>query len=145
MYKLLKLLGILAVVASSMGHASATTLLEDFVFSYSTNSSFTLANLSYSSSSPPGPNLLTGLAPYTTFGGSIAAGSGSLSEIISVDTTKSYVSNYSVSNFTGDTSRFSITVSAVPLPASFPLFVMALLGLGLIGYHTARTNHRVAV
>jgi hypothetical protein len=145
MYKLLKLLGVLAVVASSMGHASATTLLEDFVFSYSTNGSFTLANLSYSSSSPPGPNLLTGLAPYTTFGGSIIAGSGSLSEIISVDTTKSYVSNYSISNFTGNVSSFSISVSPVPLPASFPLFVMALLGLGLIGYHTARTTHRVAV
>jgi len=145
MYKLLRFLSVVGLLASSMGQAFASTLEEDFVFSYSTNGSFTLSNLSYSSTSPPGPNLLTGLAPYTTFGGPISAGSGSLSEIISVDTTQTYVSNYSVSNFTGSVSSFSVSVSPVPLPASFPLFVMALLCLGLIGYYTARTNDRVAV
>jgi hypothetical protein len=143
MYKLLKILGVLAVVTSSINYASATTLQEDFVFSYNTNGSFTLSGLSYSS--PPGGNLLTGLAPYTSAGGGpIAAGSGSLSEIISVDTSRSYVSNYSVTGFTGNVSSFRLSVSPVPLPAGFPLFVMALLGLGLFGYHTARTNRRVA-
>jgi hypothetical protein len=142
MHKLLKVLGALAVLATSTNFASASTLQEDFIFFYDTNGSFTLSNLSYSS--PPGGNLLTSLAPYTSSGGGIIGpGAGSLSQIISVDTTSSYVSNYSVTNFTGNTSSFSVSVSPVPLPAGFPLFVMALLGLGLVGYHSSRTDRRI--
>jgi hypothetical protein len=138
MYKLLKLLGALAVVISSTHYASADTLIqEDFVFSYNTNASFTLSELSYSTAG--GPNLLN-IAPYTfPGGGTVLPGKGQLSEFITVDTSKSYGTDYSVSNFSG-TGTFGVTVSPVPLPASFPLFVMALLGLGLFGYHTTRTN-----
>jgi hypothetical protein len=144
MYKLLKLLGVLAVVTSSINYASASTLEEDFVFSYSTNGSFTLSNLSYAST-PGGTNLLTSLSPYTSPIGGSLSGTGTLSEFISVDTTKSYVSNYSVANATGQFQSFSVSVSPVPLPAGFPLFAMALICLGLIGYRTARTTSRVAV
>jgi hypothetical protein len=139
MYKLLKLLGALAVVISSTHYVSASTLVqEDFVFSYNTNGSFTLSNLFYSTGG--GPNLLSFPFYSTPGGGFVAAGSGQLSEIITVDTTKSYTSSYSVTNFTGTSSSFGVSVSAVPLPASFPLFAIALLSLGLFGYHTTRTN-----
>jgi hypothetical protein len=139
MYKLLKLLGALAVVISSTQYAAADTLIqEDFVFSYNTTSNFTLSQLSYSYSG--GPNLLN-IAPYTFPGGGIVlAGKSQISEIITVDTSKGpYSADYSVTGFTG-TGTFGVAVSPVPLPASFPLFVMALLGLGLFGYHTTRTN-----
>jgi hypothetical protein len=143
MCKLLKLLGVLAVVISSTHYASADTLIqEDFVFSYNTNGSFTLSDLSYSTAG--GPNLLN--IPTYTYpgGGTILPGKGQLSEIITVDTSDKYTSNYSVTSFTGTSSSFGVSVSPVPLPASFPLFVMALLGLGLFGYQTTRTNSRVA-
>jgi hypothetical protein len=140
MYKLLKLLGAVAVVASASGNAYASTLQEDFVFSWSTNGSFTLADLSYSSSTSG--NLLTG--PFTTTaGGFVPAGSGKFSELISVDTTQSYNTDYSISHFTGNVTNISTSVSPVPLPASFPLFAMALLGgLGLLGYQSLRSNSR---
>jgi hypothetical protein len=143
MYKLLKLLGALAVVISSTHFAAADTLInEDFVFSYNTNGTFNLSELSYSTGG--GPNLLN-IAPYTyPGGGTILPGKGAISENITVDTSKSYTSDYSVTGFTGNTSSFSVTVSPVPLPASFPLFVMALLGLGLFGYRTTRSDGQVA-
>ena len=144
MHKLVKAFGVLAVLASSMGHASAATVVEDFVFTYSTSGSFTLSNLSYTSTSAPGVNLLTGLTPYTTAAGGSLSGTGKLSEYITVDTTQNYQSNYSVSNATGSSQSFTITVSPVPLPAGFPLFAMALIGLGLIGYHKARGNRLAA-
>jgi hypothetical protein len=143
MYKFLKLLGMLAVLTSSTGYASAATIQEDFIFSYSSNGSFNLTSLSYSTG---GVNQLTS-SPYTSSiagPGNLLSGSGKLSEIISVDTTKSYTSGYSILNATGNIQSFGVTVSPVPLPASFPLFVTALLALGLVGYRSTRTNSRVA-
>ena len=80
------------------------------------------------------------LQPYTTLGGqTIAAGSGSLSEVITAPA-GSYTFSF---NTTADTLH--LTVSAVPLPAGFPLFAMAMLGLGMLGYYKSRTNsHAVA-
>ncbi|WP_156163391.1 hypothetical protein [Bradyrhizobium sp. LTSP857] len=136
MNKLAKYLGVVSLVFSFVGPASAASLQEYlFTFSYNTNGSFTLSNLSYSYSG--GSNTLSGI--YTTSGGGvIGAGSGSISQLVSVDTSKSYASNYSVSHFTGTTSSFGLSVSAVPLPAGLPLFALAIFALGLVGYRTAR-------
>jgi len=146
MFKLLKLLGVLAVVTSSSGHAYASSITEDFVFSYSSSGSFTLSNLSYSSSSPPSGNLLLSspsLGTFTSSTGGSLSGSGQLSQIISVNSGQTYSSNFTISGAPG-TLTTSVSVSAVPLPASFPLFAMAIVGLGLIGYYKARPNSPMA-
>jgi hypothetical protein len=154
MFKLLKVLGILAVVISSIGQASAfsgstfpvsvTGSFQDVIVSYSSATSFTLTDVSLQLGNPgAGTNFLVGgsgtLASYTgTSGGPIAAGSGTLSEIISAP-----AGSYTFS-FSTTADRLSVAVTPVPLPASFPLFVMALIGLGMFGYHTSRKNGGLA-
>ena len=145
MFKLLKVLGVLAAVTSSSGYASASSITEDFVFSYSSTSPFTLSNLSYSSSSPPSGNLLLTsptLGAFTSSTGGSLSGSGQLSQIITVNSGQSYSSNFTVSGTPG-TITTSVSVSPVPLPASFPLFAMAIIGLGMIGYYKARPFGRM--
>jgi hypothetical protein len=152
MHKLLKLLGVLAIVTSSIDNASALSMSfspmsatgtsEEFVFSYSGSGTFNLSSLSFSS--PSTGNLLGGpLSIYTTSTGGSLTGSGTLSEIISTTSGKAYTASL---NITGSfPESINVTLSPVPLPASFPLFAMALIGLGLIGYRAARTNSRFAV
>jgi hypothetical protein len=157
MYRLLRVLGVLATVISSVGQASAFSSSvfpvslsgtpEEVLLSYSSSTDFNLNSLSLAlGSSPPSlTNVLAGvpgaLLPFTTaLGGTITAGSGSLSEIISAP-----AGNYTFSYNTGATGSISLSVSPVPLPASFPLFAMALIGLGLFGYQRARTNSRLAI
>jgi len=116
MYKLLKFLGVAAVLVSSIGQASAfsstvypvtlTGSVETFLLSYSSTSAFSIT----------GPSLELGNP-----------------------------GNYTFSFTTNATNFVSLSVSPVPLPASLPLFAMALFGLGLIGYHAARTNRPIAV
>jgi hypothetical protein len=147
MYQLLRVLGVLAAVVFSVGQASAysssvfpvslTGGPEDVTISYSSSLNFTLADLSLAA---PSTNVLgvpgTTLFPYTTTGGqTIAAGSGALSEIISAPK-----GNYTFSYDTNATNFVNFSVSAVPLPASFPLFAMALIGLGVFGYHKMRSS-----
>ena len=156
MYKLLKLLGALAVLASSGDRASALTLnsssspifatqtTEEFIFAWtSSGGNFSLSNLSFSS--PPAPNLLTTLSPFTTSLGGTLSGSGKLTEILSVAPSTPYTASYTLTSGTSFPSSVSVTLSPVPLPAGFPLFAMALIGLGLIGYNSARKNIRVSV
>jgi hypothetical protein len=155
MPKFIKLLGILAIVVSSITSAAAATFsaglfpgtggTEDFVFSYTSTNSFTLSDLSLSG--PGTGNLLAGtLLPFTTaMGGSLGGSpvSGTLSEVVPTTAGMSYTASYSINALpSGD---ISVSVSPVPLPASFPLFAMALIGLMVVGYRTARTNQQLAV
>jgi hypothetical protein len=155
MYKFLKVLGVLAAVISSIGQASAfsssvfpvtlTGTPEEVLLSYTSTGTFNLNSLSLElGSTPPlGPNVLLGivggsLTPFTSSGGASLTGSGSLSEIITAP-----AGSYTFAYTTGSDS-LRLTVSAVPLPASFPLFALALIGLGMFGYHTARTSVRTS-
>jgi hypothetical protein len=150
MYKLFKVLGVLALVASSTGQASASSVSifpvqttggpEDLVISYSNTGSFNLSGLSLELGTPGSPpNVLASIAgplqQYTTVGGAnIAGGSGSLSEIITAPT-----GQYTIS-FNTTAGSFAAALSPVPLPAGLPLFAMALLVLGGLGYYGSRKN-----
>lgn len=137
MHKLAKLLGVLAITAFSASSAFASSTV-DFIFSYSTTSGFTLSDIEYQLNGA-GPNLLTSL-PAAFDGHHFSAGSGSISEILTVaDPLTSYSSSFKVTPSLG---TFSVTVSAVPLPASFPLFALALISLAAIGYHASRKARR---
>jgi hypothetical protein len=155
MYKLLKSLGVLAVVVSCVGQASAfsssvfpVTLTggpEEFLLSYSSSSSFSITDLSLELGNPGSPpNLFavsgTTFFPFTASTSSvgntiISPLTGSLSEVFSGP-----AGNYTFSYTTNATNSVSLGVSPVPLPASFPLFAMALMALGMFGYHTARSK-----
>jgi hypothetical protein len=155
MYKFLKVLGVLAAVISSVGQASAFSSSifpvalsgspEDVTISFTSTNTFNLNSLSLESgsSAPFGPNVLAGvvggsLTPFTSSTGADINGSGSLSEIITAP-----AGNYTFSFNTGSDS-LRLTVSAVPLPASLPLFALALVGLGMFGYHAARKGGRTS-
>jgi hypothetical protein len=155
MYKFLKVLGVLAAVISSVGQASAFSSSifpvalsgspEDVTISFTSTNTFNLNSLSLESgsSAPFGPNVLAGvvggsLTPFTSSTGADINGSGSLSEIITAP-----AGNYTFSFNTGSDS-LRLTVSAVPLPASLPLFALALVGLGMFGYHAARKSGRTS-
>jgi hypothetical protein len=150
MNKLLGVFGVLAAVVFSGGQASAFSSIvfpvslsgspEDVTVSYSSSLAFTLADLSLAGPSPGATNILAGISgplqPFTTSGGqTIAGGTGSFSEVITAP-----VGAYTFSYDTNATNFVNFSVSAVPLPASFPLFAMALIGLGMFGYHKVRSS-----
>ena len=163
MFKLLKGLGILAAVISTIGSASAASIFEDILVTFSGNVPFTLSTVSLALP-PAGPNLITGFV-----GGATYSGSGTvLNEVVQLDSGSSY--NFSFtgnslpspgttfsgiasifastvpthSSATIDNGVFNITVGAalspVPLPAGFPLFAMGLIALGAFGYHSLRSR-----
>jgi hypothetical protein len=156
MHKMLKVLGVLAIGLSSIGQASAfssnifpvslTGSPEEVIISFSSTIDFNLNSVSLALGSPPDPtNVLAGipgaLLPFTTaLGATITHGSGTLSEIITAP-----AGNYTFSFDTTANGSLNLSISPVPLPASFPLFAMALLGLGMLGYRAARTKSRLAV
>ena len=128
---------------TSGGSGTATGTSEDVVFSYSAASSFTLSGVTFSQ--PSTGNLLGGaFSPFITLAGNNLSGTGTLSEIVSTTPGKAYSFSYTINPLANSTIATAVSVSAVPLPASFPLFAMALIGLGVIGYHRARANSRLA-
>lgn len=139
MFKSLKMLALaFGLLLPAVGGASAATLVEEqFTFSYSSTSPFTLSSLSYASATSG--NLLTTLSPFTTFQGGSLNGTGSLTQNILVDPAQTYFANYSVSG-QSSTVTTGFTVAPVPLPASFPLFALALVCLGLYGYKSSHSN-----
>lgn len=149
MNRFLKIFGILAISLSSIGQASAlsftaTTTSELFSFTYTASSPFTLSNLTLTS--PTNVNLLagTGLGIYSGSAGSLITNlSNTISAVVSTVPGTTYTSFPSVSA-TLISGSFSFTsaaaLSPVPLPASFPLFAMALVVLGMIGYRSIRAG-----
>jgi hypothetical protein len=157
---------VLAIV--SCGNASASTLIdEDVQISYIGTIGFTLSQLSFSG---PGVSNIFASSQYAgPIGHSVSPGSGVLADqtaaLILGDTYDIFAhgvlagggvfdlqgtviaSNDLAVRIGAGGNQFGITtvrgdVSPVPLPASFPLFALALLGLGALGYHSSRTKRR---
>jgi hypothetical protein len=153
---------------ASFGPASAATLFEDIQITYQSTIGFTFSNLSFTgpslsnifSTSPyagsstvsPSPGgvladqvaLLTVGATYN-FTGHADLGGGH-----SFDLTGSIVAGPSFSSIfaggAGAPFSFALVqgaVSPVPLPASLPLFALALISLGALGYHASRAKRRI--
>jgi hypothetical protein len=166
-------LGAVALLLASLGSASATSIFEDVLISYSSSNPFTVSNLTFYSLGDPGLNIFGG-SKYATSAG-VSAGSGSLlNQVVSLDTSQTYgfsfVASYtspksgafisggflqpsesiqtfkSSSDFSSPTFSYAVqtAVSPVPLPASLPLFILALISLAAFGYHTRRKTIRFA-
>jgi hypothetical protein len=136
MFKLVKILGVMAVLFGTVDHASAlsftaTASTEDYTI---TNQSlFTISgNVAFDTSS--------NVTVFTT-SPSFSLGLGaSFSEPITGLTSGDVY--HTVLNVTGNGTPtiVSESVSAVPLPAGFPLFAMALLALVSLAYFGRRNS-----
>lgn len=141
MPKLLKILSVVAAVICIGGTASAASITEDFVFNYVSNTPFTITELSYSLAGSSNPNLLTGLQSYVTTNPATPvylSGSGQLSELISINPSANYVTTVGVNPAIATYTATISAVSAVPLPAGFPLFALAIVCLIGLGYKARR-------
>jgi hypothetical protein len=166
MIKWHSLLGAAALMIASFGQASASTVMEEISVFYNVNPSIPsldIANLSFSTGGSG--NLFSGLGPFTTGVGQTVFGSGTLfTQTFSLDTSLTYTfsvgGTFSGSVFvtpTGGTQTFGVfngasfatlsnvgaNISPVPLPASFPLFALALISLVAFGYHSRRKGARL--
>jgi hypothetical protein len=152
---------------ASLGQASASTVMEEISVFYNVNPSIpslNIANLSFSAGGSS--NLFSGLGPFTTGVGQTVAGSGTLfTQTFSLDTSLTYTFSVGgtfsgsvlVTPPTGGSLTFGVfngaslatlsnvgaNVSPVPLPASLPLFALALISLVAFGYNSRRKGGRL--
>jgi hypothetical protein len=160
----------LVLAIAPLGTASAATIFEDILITYQSSVGFEFSNLSFSG---PGLSNIFSASPYSAsspvqvnaslVGGVLADQVALLTVGTSYnftghadlgghtfDLTGSIVAGSSFSSvFAGGASvPFSFTivqgaVTPVPLPASLPLFALALISLGALGYHASRTKRRI--
>jgi hypothetical protein len=137
MLRLIKILGMCAVLFSSIDRASALSFTADATseqYQYTNESAFSVSLSSVllfigaTQVSSPSFSAVT-LATGQTFAETISN--------LSVGTTYTTVP-ITVSEFTP--TKFAEAVGAVPLPAGFPLFAMALLALGSVAYFGTRNR-----
>ncbi len=160
----LRYLTAVALVIASVGHASAMSILEDISVYYTSSSAFTLTDLSFASDSS-GNLIASGNQNPGLVGPSIAQ-KILFTQIVSLDTTQSYTFSFdgtykgSLSNFIPSSSSQSggvfktsagnfvvvgASLSAVPLPKSLPLFLLALIGLGAVAFNMSRSKGASAI
>jgi hypothetical protein len=161
----------LILAIASFGPASAATLFEDIQITYQSTVGFTFSNLSfsglglsnifsaspYAGSSAVSPSITGGIladqVALLTVGQSYSfTGHADLGGGHTFDLVGSIVAGQSFSSvFAGGASApFAFAtvqgtgiVSPVPLPASLPLFALALISLGALGYHASRAKSRI--
>ena len=163
MFKLLSFLGALALMMLPTGQASASSLTEELSIFYTSPGPFTINNLFFGI----GTNLinLANRNPGPVTGGTNVS---LFSQSVTVDTSQKYTFSFggtfagsandititgtsqSFGAFQSPSGKFSIylvggNLSPVPLPASFPLFALALVCLAGFAYHTARAKRRATV
>jgi hypothetical protein len=160
MTRLLGLLGAFVLFVGSLGQANATSISEEIVLTYSSSGPFSISSLSFGAGGDV-------IIPSFSFS-SPSAGSGTLlTEVASLQSGTVYTLNFSASlplgpglrvlepsgtsqtissSYTGSDGSYSLnlSVSPVPLPASAPLFILALISLAAFGYHTGRKTIRFA-
>jgi hypothetical protein len=141
MFRLFKLLGIMVAFVSMVDRASALSFeavaaTEDYTVTNMSAFDLTLHDFSLVlvTTPPTFINLITSPSPVT-----LSNGNSYTLELNNLSVGVTY--NVSFTPFSTSTpTKFSEVVSTVPLPAGFPLFAMALLALGSLGYFGARRN-----
>jgi hypothetical protein len=138
MSKLVKILGVLALLLTTVEQASAASFLdtivatastEDFVVENLGPTSISLSGLFFSLNASGVPNLLN-------TNSSVVPAGLSFSEVLNNLTVgATYNASFTTS---ANPLVVSVSLSPVPLPAGFPLFAMALLVLGSVGYFGMR-------
>jgi hypothetical protein len=136
LYKLIKVLGMMTVLFASVDRASAFSFeaagsSEFYTYTNDSTFSVTLENvLLFDGTSPTGIGQSFAPAP-------LSAGQ-SVTEVLSGLTAGDTYQTSPIAVSQGTPTKFSESVSAVPLPAGFPLFAMGLIALGSLGYFGTR-------
>jgi hypothetical protein len=140
MFKLVKILGVIAVLFATVDRASAlsfTATASSEEYSITNNGILTITGFTLFDDS-------SNTTVFTTSGFSLATGA-SFSELIPVLIPGDQYRTFLGLSGPGGNTNVTESVSAVPLPAGFPLFAMALLALASLAYFGSRNGSGAGV
>lgn len=151
----------LLLIFGSASNAAATSITEQFTIFYTSPSAFSISDLFFGTGStnliPAGSRdytitsggtgvtlfserLALDIGPSYTFSGNYTFGGGGSNQF-SLSILAPSSTQTRITGTTSDGISFYIvgeTLSPVPLPSSFPLFALALMCLGAVGYYSRK-------
>jgi hypothetical protein len=141
MFKLVKILGVMAVLFATVNHASALSFTAS-----GSSEEYTIQNLSlFTISGDVAFETSSNVTVFTTSPSFSLVTGASFSQLITGLTSGDAF--HTVLNVTGSSTPTVVaeSVAAVPLPAGFPLFAMALLALASLAYFGRRNRSGAGV